>query len=561
MKNKFLDILNRYPLAAVFAFTFICLFPAMLFRDFTPSNELRYLSIADEAIANGNIFAFTNHGIPYADKPPLYFWIVMLCRIIFGHHSCFALSMFSLVPAFVIVWVMDKWVMSKASVQDRMAAAIMLLTSVMFLGTMVVLRMDMLMCMFIVLAMHTFYRMYMSESPSGRDSILFPVWIFMALFTKGPVGLMVPPLSVLVFLIVKRKWRDIGKYLGWKTWSIIAGLFLVWILCAFADGGKAYIDNLLFKQTVGRAVNAFTHNKPFWFYFIAILWCVAPYCLLLTGSFVMSVWPSSRKSQAKGNRCEYIDGGEVKSDIEILFVCVITTTFIMLSSFSSKLPVYLCPIFPFLVYLFPVVLERNGGRKWMKCAIGIPAGILSVAGLVVLVALSGCVHIEALDEILLRYPFVKSMLVKFAALLLMAGNAFAIWMLVKRDAWNLPVFMMGCSLLLMIYSASGVMDRINPYFGYSAVCETVPEDTEVMTLFVHRPENMDVYLGRQVVDYKKDVAAFMSSFEEREDDPAPMSLIIMSDKMDEYPELQRFVQECGTCVYVGPYCVATYRAK
>ena len=62
------NFLTRHPLMAVFLFTFICLLPAMLMRDFTPSNELRYLSIADEAIANGNIFAFYNHGLPYADK-------------------------------------------------------------------------------------------------------------------------------------------------------------------------------------------------------------------------------------------------------------------------------------------------------------------------------------------------------------------------------------------------------------------------------------------------------------------------------------------------------------
>ncbi|MDE5707727.1 MAG: dolichyl-phosphate-mannose--protein mannosyltransferase, partial [Alistipes sp.] len=49
---------------------FALLLPAMALRDFTPSNELRYLSIADEALADGNFFAFTNQGAPYADKPP-----------------------------------------------------------------------------------------------------------------------------------------------------------------------------------------------------------------------------------------------------------------------------------------------------------------------------------------------------------------------------------------------------------------------------------------------------------------------------------------------------------
>ena len=73
------NIFTRHPMMTIFVFTFVCLFPVMLTRDFTPSNELRYLSIANEALADGHIFAFYNHGLAYADKPPLYFWIVMLC--------------------------------------------------------------------------------------------------------------------------------------------------------------------------------------------------------------------------------------------------------------------------------------------------------------------------------------------------------------------------------------------------------------------------------------------------------------------------------------------------
>ena len=79
------------------------------------------------------------------------------------------------------------------------------------------------------------------------------------------MGLLVPPVSIAVFLLVKRKPRDIGRYLGWKTWGVIAGLCAVWFTGVFLDGGVSYLDNLLFKQTVGRAVNAFTHSKPFWF--------------------------------------------------------------------------------------------------------------------------------------------------------------------------------------------------------------------------------------------------------------------------------------------------------
>lgn len=70
------------------------LIPILWFRSFTSANELRYLEIANEALKNGTFFSFSYHGIPYADKPPLYFWIVMLCKWLFGGHYMGILTFF-----------------------------------------------------------------------------------------------------------------------------------------------------------------------------------------------------------------------------------------------------------------------------------------------------------------------------------------------------------------------------------------------------------------------------------------------------------------------------------
>lgn len=32
-------------------------------------------------------FAFTNHGVPYADKPPLYLWLLMAAKTLSGSHQ------------------------------------------------------------------------------------------------------------------------------------------------------------------------------------------------------------------------------------------------------------------------------------------------------------------------------------------------------------------------------------------------------------------------------------------------------------------------------------------
>lgn len=539
----------------VFVFCAVCLLPMMAMRDFTPSNELRYLSIADEAIANGHLFAFYNHGIPYADKPPLYFWIVMLCRLLFGHHSCLALSMFSLIPAFAIVGIMDRWVMKGKSAMNRMSVAGMTLTCVMFLGTMVVLRMDMLMCLFIVLALWTFYRMYTGEGSRRQDSLTLPLWIFLALFTKGPVGLLMPPLAIAVFLAVKRDWKGFRKYLGLKTWGIIAALSAVWLTCVWLEGGPEYINNLLFKQTVGRAVNAFTHARPFWFYLVTLLWCLAPYTLLLIGSFMASLLPV-RKA-----------GAEKSSDLEILFLCTIISTVAMLSSFSSKLPIYLVPVFPFCVYLFPTVLDRIGERGWMRWSVGIFQILLLCAGIATLLFLSGSVTIPAAACLLDEYSFVREAPVVNAVNLLTLANAMGTWFLIKRKSVNIPALLLSAGLFLAAFSASAVLRDLNPYIGYGSICSRVPEGTDVATIFLHRPENIDVYTGRQITDFGDDPAKLSEAVKahieltgENVGSGRPLTIITRTSRMETTPELQKLFSE-GTVIYAGPYCLTTISRK
>ena len=559
------NIFTRHPMMTVFAFTFVCLFPVMLTRDFTPSNELRYLSIADEALADGHIFAFYNHGLAYADKPPLYFWIVMLCRLLFGHHSCLALSMFSLIPAFVITGIMDKWVMKGKPAMDRMALAGMTQTCVMFLGTMIVLRMDMLMCMFIVLALWTFYRMYTGEVVRKSDSVMLPVWIFLALFTKGPVGLLMPPLSIAVFLAVKRDWKGFGKYLGLKTWGIIAGLAALWIGCVWIEGGSEYINNLLVKQTVGRAVNAFTHAKPFWFYLVAIIWCLAPYSLLLIGSFIASLLPDRKTGAEKALGTAQPKSGvpdtskaagqskQRRSNLEVLFLCTTISTIAMLSSFSSKLPIYLIPVFPFCVYLFPIVLDRIGERGWTRWSVGIFSIIFTVIGLAALTVLFGEIDIPALNNLLHEYPFALEAPIINGIILLTLANILGIWFLVKRKVWNIPALLLGAGLFLAVFSASAVVKDINPYIGYGSICSKVPEGTDVATVFLHRPENIDAYIGRQITDYGKEPERLIEAASVSD---KPLTIITRVSRLEQTPELQRLFSK-GTVLYAGPYCLTT----
>lgn len=577
---KHIKISDRYPLGMVFVFVTLCLLPVLILRDFSPSNELRYLSIADEAIRDGHFFAFFNHGLAYADKPPLYFWLIMLCRVIFGGHYMLPLALFfSLVPAFVIVKTMDT-LAGPARNAERIAVALMLMTCLMFLGMSVFLRMDMLMCMFIVLALSSFWKLYKGIGNTRIQKWLLPFWVFMALFTKGPVGLLVPPVAIAVFLAAKKEFRNIGKYLGLRFWSVLLGLSAVWILLAYLEGGKDYINNLLFHQTIDRAHDAFHHKQPVWYYLALIWFTVAPYCLLTIGCLIASFFKAKKSGnkqamtsgQFNGDDADAISGQDAsvtvagnastasiskgRSDLEIFMVCIVLSVLVMLSSFSSKLAIYLAPAFPFIVYLFPLVLKRFGYRKWMGWAMGIPAFILGFAGLAALFILTCMRSNELVNQLVTEYHFLDNIPILIGIALITIASWLSFDSVVTRKPWTTSVFLLCSGMLVAFYCIGTQMESVNDFMGYGNICSQVPEDGEVVAVRMRRPENMDVYLHREVVDFQKDAAGF-DAYEQAHPEKT-ICLMVPVDKLDKAPELERFLSSARV-TKCGPYILATRR--
>jgi 4-amino-4-deoxy-L-arabinose transferase-like glycosyltransferase len=515
----------------------------MIMRDFSPDNELRYLQIADEAIENGNVFAFTLDGENYADKPPLYLWIVMLCKLLLGKHSMLLLSLFSLIPAFVIIAVMDRWT-ALEKVTDRIAVAFMMMTSGFFLGLSFFLRMDMLMTMFIVLALRSFWLMYTGSGNLRKQSFLLPIWIFLALFTKGPVGILMPVLVIVCFLLVKRQGREIGKYLGWKTWGILAGLCVLWFAGVYLDGGKDYLENLLIHQTVGRAVNSFYHKAPFWYYFVAIWYIAVPYTFLLIGALVVSLCQRQEESMC--------------GDREVFFSVTVISTLVMLSLFSSKLAIYLIPVMPFMVLLFVEVLRRTGWKKWMTWALAVPVGFIAILAIAVFIGLCFRNSFPALAEFIEPYSFLDSWTLKLALLLILSGMVFSLYYLLSKKNPSVALMFVGASMLLAGYTASSAIPKANDWIGYGNLCETIPSDAEVATIRIRRPLPMKVYLGREVTDYQKDFKAFKEAeIDGREVSDGPLVLLTRTGKIGSDEDLAKFVEN-NNHWFVGPYCAVSY---
>ncbi len=485
----------------------------MALRDVTYANELRYLSIIDEALSEDRIVTFDNHGILYADKPPLFFWFMMMFRVLLGHHSIFFLSLLALIPSFVIVALMDRWLCNtqqvKPSPLSRAAMVLMLSTTGMFLGMSIFVRMDMMMCMFVVLALYSFY---MAMRGIGRYEMhywLMPVWIFLALFSKGPIGFIVPIVAILGFLIHERNPKLLKVYLGKRTWITIAILFFIWIASVYQEEGLDYIQNLLFHQTIDRGVNAFHHKHPVWYYMVNIWPVLMPFSLLTVPMFF---------TRSHGN-----------SAVRLWHTTVVVT-FVLCSSFSSKIAIYLLPLVPFLVYLFYPHVMIYGLTRWTRFALYVPSAFVLLLGLGVMAATI------VKPDILSDYAFMFCPLVFIAGLILAIGGALGL--VFSNKSWQKTVISIAASLLMGIFCVGFLTPKLNPWIGYGEVCKVARElspEGQVNILYLMRPENMDVYLGSRPEDFKLNIDYFI------EEKPSGV-LIIKTKRIND--KLKTYLEGC-----------------
>lgn len=435
---------------------FIALCPILIFRDFTPDNELKYLSIADEALEDGNLFAFYYQGTVYADKPPLYLWLIMGAKTLFGRHINFIIYLFSVIPALVTAFVMNRF--SSRLRFSATTATTMMFTSAFFLAAAVVARMDMLMTMFIVLSIYSFYRAYelrtaQSSSQTGAISNtgidkwrwLFAIFLFLALFTKGPLGLMIPLISPLAFLLWEKKLKKCWNLcFGWRTWLVLILSSSLWFFLVWTEGGSEYLNNLLFHQTVDRAVDAFYHKEPFWYYFARFWYMTAPLSLFIAAT-VINGWLRPHTT----------------TSLEKLYLTVFIVTIAMLSMISSKLEIYLLPALPFIIHLAAIEKPFIQKECILRWCIALPAVIF----LFVLPAV--VYYVTCMDQ-----QYDKTMLLVIGSILSLGG----LISLITLNNTNRSIKSLGATLLFAAFVTGFFMTgELNSYIGGYNVCKKAYE--------------------------------------------------------------------------------------
>ena len=342
----------------------LLLLPLLAVLPPVPIDETRYLSIAWEMRQTGSWVTLHLNGMPYFDKPPLLFWLLNAVWSVLGISlwSARVLVLLCGVACVALCQRLEKRLSPEASGQ-----APWLLLGLIFLALYTgVVMFDVLLCLWVLLG----FVAIVSYVQSGRRSALALLFVASALgvLAKGPVMLLhlAGPIVTAPWWAMREprvSWRPV---LAMMLVAVLGGLpALGWAWAAVHHLSAADAQNLLLRQTAGRMVKSFAHNRPLWWYLPWVPVLLLPWPLLLRWRRVRAAAGAWRTSSAAR-----------------FGLCASVPALIAFCAVSGKQLHYLLPLLPGVAILLGAWLRKvpellSVRRMWLLVAV--VAGVLSWA--------------------------------------------------------------------------------------------------------------------------------------------------------------------------------------
>jgi 4-amino-4-deoxy-L-arabinose transferase-like glycosyltransferase len=362
-RDVLLDVLLLLSLALLLMATGLGL------RDPWPADEPRFALVAQDMLRSGDWLIPRVGGDLYADKPPLFFWLMASAMALTGSMRLGFLlpSLLAGIGATLLVYDLLRRARGR---EVALAGAFVLLLTFQFTWQMRQAQIDGVLCFLTTLSLYGLLR-HLLLGPAPGWFIAGWAAAGLGVITKG-VGFL-PLLALLPFaLLVRRGWptpvAGVGRLslLGLAAMLVAIGLWFVPMMLATSAGGEllAYRNEILFKQTVTRYADAWHHHEPIWYYLVMVI----PVLWLPLVGLVPWLWQRWRTALRERDTWVAV----------LLAWVVIVVVFFTVS--TGKRGVYVLPAVPALVMAaapwLPELLRARGPRRLV---FGLAAAIVGFA--------------------------------------------------------------------------------------------------------------------------------------------------------------------------------------
>lgn len=245
----------------------IWLFVLSWIRPLSVPDEGRYGDISRSMFESGDWLIPRINSLPFMHKPPLLHWLSSIFMELFGMH----IWVLRLVPVLAAtLMLVSLFLFVRKHISERVAqlTAIILGTNLLFFGSSEYINHDLLLASWITVSVLCF----VDFTISTRKSILFLGYfaVAAAFLSKGLIGVLIPGMILLPWLLYTKQWKKILSLLN--PFAILLFILLVspW-LYAVQLKYPQFLHYFFIDQQFSRFSSKEFNNKQPWYFYLLIL--------------------------------------------------------------------------------------------------------------------------------------------------------------------------------------------------------------------------------------------------------------------------------------------------
>jgi len=481
----------QYEVAPVLVLILLCLTLFLLpscHRPLWDPDEGMHAQISREILTTGDWVTPRFNGEKFFDKPILYFWVVSLSFYLLGMNEFAArlpAVLFGL-GGVLIVYYLGRRLYGRGV--GLLAGIILATTGIYFVLSQNVVH-DIALNFFISLALFSFYGLYQR----GWTSIPYHLLLYLAMggavLAKGPLGVIIPGLIILMFLFSRGRLLQIGRLFSVKGVLLFLAICLPWYLLVTLRNPEFFRDFFI-RQNLGRFFSPSTRDvQPFYYYLPELALCFFPWTYYLPNALLARVRSLFRERDK-----------DPSADLFIL--SWILVVFLFFSLAKAKKWTYLLPIYPGLALLLAKFWEgylstagpsENGQAKGVRLS----SWLLLVSYLPAPLFLAFYVRWHPLP--LLPQSLLIEMVVVSVFSLILLG-VIHIYFLLRDLRWGLfliNLLFIGVNVLLFVHYGFPLISENRSLKGLAIRLDRLLPPGERLVFYDHLWESALFYSGRK----------------------------------------------------------------
>jgi 4-amino-4-deoxy-L-arabinose transferase-like glycosyltransferase len=342
------------------------------------TNEAFYAETPREMIESGNFTDPTFNYLPRLNKPPLSYWIVAGSYRLFGISEGAERVPIAL-GAVILMATAFALGRAAASSEAGLISAIALAANPRFLFFARRIIIDVYIAMFLALAL-LFFALALRATDRGERFrrglylVMMYVAIGLAVITKGPVGVVLPAFTFLLFVLITKRFSLFREMMLPAGLVLVAVIVLPWYVSVYVNHGWRYIATFLLGDNLSRYTGGtWGPSRSVFFYVPVLLGDLFPWSLLLIPALATTllaglrrIWDralgwSGRVLGAGAERKEFAGGLEVlklAGNTNLLLFLWVVSIVAFFSLSKGKEDLYVLPIYPAAMAIVGVLLSR-----------------------------------------------------------------------------------------------------------------------------------------------------------------------------------------------------------